>query len=305
MIWLLRALRMLCELLPTSWSRCAGMALGDGVRVLGIRRRVVARNMHLALGLEPGSAAQRRLLRDSYRHMGESAIEFMRMRRLIRCGGLASMLQWYGEEHLHGPWQGGQVLLTAHQGNFTLFSAAAALRGYPVTVVIKRVRNQSIEQFWLEQLEHSGLKILGNRDSMGDILRVLRRDEMLGFVYDQHDSREGVWVDFMGHVATAFRAVPILAGRSPRPVVPVYITRLPNGQHRIDCCPPIACSQRDGESAEDYQARCAQAYTDSIAAAVRRCPAQWMWLHNRWRPYSGKGLVSERAQRLIEQAEGT
>lgn len=302
MLVLLHALRGLCELLPRSWARRAGHAIGDLADACGVRRRLVVDNMHRALGLAPDAPALRRIVRASYRHLGLSAIEFLRLRRIVRREG-DGLFVWRHRERLDGPRTGGQLLLTGHQGNFTLLAAALARRREPVAVVIKRLGNRTIERFWVEQITACGLHVVYNRDSMREILRLLRHGASLGILYDQHDSRGGIWVDFLGRPATAFRSLPILAERSPQPVIPLYITRLRDGRHLIDCCRPIPYRRRPGEDPLAAQVRHAQRYTDSIAAAVRRCPGQWLWLHRRWRRHAGGSLISERARALLAPEE--
>lgn len=295
MLLVLRLLRACFECLPEVWARGLGCGLGWLIYQLGIRRRLVRGSMQHAAGLPSDPRRRERLVRANYRHYGLSVVEFMRLRATVRRGGLRR-IRWVQGQRASLVALRRCIVMTSHQGNFVLMAAAAAQRGLPLSIVIKRVRNRSVERFWVEQLAGTGLRVLFNRDSMGEILRVLRRDEVLAFIYDQHDSRGGVWVDFLGRPACAFRALPVLASRA-RAVVPAFIHRTRDGGHVIEMGEPIVHQPQGDEEAtlRHY----AQLYTDRIAEALYRHPEQWLWLHRRWKRCPADAPLSERAARLL------
>jgi len=110
-----------------------------------------------------------------------------------------------------------------------------------------------------------------------------------------------VWVDFLGRPACCFRALPVLAERSPEPVVPAFIVRRRDGRHVVHCERPIPF--RDLGDPETNVRYHAQRYSDRIAAAVRRHPDQWLWLHKRWKRWGPDASFGPRAAALVDGVE--
>ena len=71
-----------------------------------------------------------------------------------------------------------------------------------------------------------------------------------------------------------------MSAQSQAPVVPVFMRRTPEGRHVLEVRPIL-------EPPPDHKAETllayTQAYTKIIEEEIRRCPAQWLWLHKRWR----------------------
>lgn len=292
---LLRAIRLLFECLPEAWAQRAGAGIGLLALQLGIRRRVVREQMARALELEHRPRELARLVRANYRHYGISLAEFLRLRLLVR-RGLTRRIRWRHPERLLRTRPRGTVLLLAHLGNYPLGGAATAALGAPISYVIKRIRNPAVHDFWIEQLSGSSIRFIFNRDSMREILGVLRRGELLGFMFDQHDSRGGIWVDFLGRPACCFRALPILAARAGA-VVPVFPYRDRDGRHVIEVGDPIPWQDQGDEDAN--VAYWAQHYSDLIADAVRRHPEQWLWMHRRWKRMPPDAPMTPRCAALL------
>ncbi|MBK6733203.1 MAG: lysophospholipid acyltransferase family protein [bacterium] len=65
------------------------------------------------------------------------------------------------------------------------------------------------------------------------------------------------------------------------PVIPMGIVRQPDGSHVLHVGPVL---HPEGRTADEAGIR---AYTAAISAAVeefiRRAPAQWFWVHRRWK----------------------
>ncbi|MBF8261301.1 MAG: Lipid A biosynthesis acyltransferase, partial [candidate division NC10 bacterium] len=99
---------------------------------------------------------------------------------------------------------------------------------------------------------------------------------------DQNISvKEGVFVDFFGRPACTALAPALLALRTDASVLPAAIFRCGRDRHRIVVGEEISLI-RTGQLAADLVANTA-AFTKAIEAFVRREPAQWLWVHRRWK----------------------
>src|SRR4030095_6512422 len=101
---------------------------------------------------------------------------------------------------------------------------------------------------------------------------------MVVILLDQNASRsEGVFAPFFGIPASTSKSLAVISQRTGAPVVPVFIRRLESGRHRVEVGPAIAAPPTG--DVVDYTA----AFNRSIEAAIRVAPAQWFWMHNRWK----------------------
>jgi KDO2-lipid IV(A) lauroyltransferase len=114
------------------------------------------------------------------------------------------------------------------------------------------------------------------------ILTQLKLNRIVGMAIDQNTTTKGgLLVDFFGHRARATPIAAILARRFGTPVLPVLSRRLPDGRHLMQISPPLPMEITDDQEADIL--RQVQLQSDIIAAWVRACPEQWLWLHKRWK----------------------
>lgn len=175
----------------------------------------------------------------------------------------------------------GVILLTAHIGNFDLMCLKSAHVGVPLTIITKAIKPKSLNDYWMAARCRYGMKTVPHHKSALACSRVLRRNEALGFIFDQNMKRhEGVFVDFFGRPACTSPGLAFLSAACRSPVVPVFITRNADGSHTVGVEPPLAPPP---DSSEQAILEATARYTAIVENAVRRAPEQWLWLHRRWR----------------------
>lgn len=299
LVTVLRGLRNAALRLSPEGADRLGRFLGFiAFRFIRFRRSTVESQMALALGLAPDGPEIRRLVRANFAHLGMLAVEFFRARQLSR-RPLESTVRFEGEGALqkalgHGK---GVLILSAHLGNFDLGAMALALRGFPMMIVSKPLKNKAVEQFWMNERSWSGLEISLNRGSLKSILGALRRGRCVVFVLDQHSSTEAVWVDFFGRRASAMPALAVLAQRTGAPVVPVFPHRNPDGTHTVAVGSAIPFEDHENRTVAVW--RNTQRYSDAVEAAIRRHPEQWIWGHRRWKkPSQGRPTDLSEIERI-------
>lgn len=276
-----RLLRALIELLPERWAEFLGDQLGElGWLGWPSRRRLAIAQVARAYGLPAGHRLARRCARASFRHAGRVACDYLRIDRLRRAGR-HQRLRIAGLEQLQGP----AIILTAHLGSYVTLAAGTSLHGLPLTIVTKRFGAYA-DADWTATFAACGTRVLFNRDSATEILRCLRAGRTLAFIFDQHDRRRGVIVDFFGQPAATFRALAMIAARSGLPVHPAFVRRYDGGRHRAwvgPALPPVA----GGPDREAALIAATAGYNRIIEAAIRRNPGQWTWYHRRWKVAAG------------------
>jgi KDO2-lipid IV(A) lauroyltransferase len=294
-------LQRLCQVLPNRVAHTIGAGLGlVWFNLLRYRRSLVQENLGLAFARDPHDREIRRLARANFVHYGLLTVEILRLRSTAQRG--LPDVRFVGLEHLEQARNLGRgvLVLTAHLGNYDLLAVAVASTGLPVSIVSKELRSKQIERFWMSERESCGVRIFTRHDSPRQLLNVLRENEILGIVLDQHAHDGGVLVDFFGRPASTLRTLAVLAERSQAPVVPIFTRRCEDGSHIIEVHQPVPFEPQEGrQSSVIFNT---QRYTSIIEYEVRRCPEQWTWIHRRWKPPRKNSLDSDCGERTAVSA---
>jgi KDO2-lipid IV(A) lauroyltransferase len=269
--------------LPLRVARALGAGLGRATyRLLSGRRRVALDNLTLVFGDTLSPAARTALARESFEHIGITAVECCRL-FFGPVEPLLARVRGRGTEHI-GPAlaQGrGIFFLTGHFGNWELLAATHGLAGFGLSVVVRPLDNPYLEALIARARERSGLRAISKREAVVGVREALARGECIGILLDQDAGRGGVFVPFMGHPASTSRALAVLALKTRAPVLPAFIHRLPDGHHELVLEPEIPLVVT-GDLDHDIEANTAR-YTAAIERQVRAHPAQWFWVHRRWK----------------------
>jgi len=281
--WMLKGVAKGISLLPLSWAMALARQWGWVMaHLVRLRRAYVLDTMARCL---PGkSAAERKQIYDEM-----CTYQAMNMMELMRFVGgkdteLGALLDTQGEAHVRQARELGKgvLILAAHFGNYDLMSLfAARLFAYPVTIITKTLKNAKLNELWGEMHRKGGVKEVPSHNSYRACVRALRKNELVGFMLDQNRPKEqGLFVDFFGKTASTTPGLAFMSAQAGAPVVPAFMRRTPDGRHVLEVLPAIAPPpDRKEETILAYTER----YTKIIEEQIRRHPAQWLWLHKRWK----------------------
>ncbi len=284
--WLVVAAIRLLSLVPLG----PGLALGGFVGALAYRLAWKTRRLalaHLALAFPGRTEAEREAIaRGMFVHLGRSAMELAAIRsydaRLLSYVELAAPAL-LPEVMSRGQ---GMVFVTGHVGNWELLARAISRAGVPNAVIAKRNADEGLNRLAERLRAEGGVTTLWREDeSTGRaIIRTLRGGKALGILIDQDTSVQGVFVPFFGRLAYTPRAAADLAIRFGAPVVVGTIHRRgprAAGGHVLDLVEiPYDPKPVDREA---EVVRVTAACSAALEAAIRRSPAEWVWMHERWK----------------------
>jgi len=181
----------------------------------------------------------------------------------------------------------GAIMLASHFGNWELISFYFLLRGHKGTVIAKRIYFERYNKFINRVRQAKNLGIIYRDESPKKILRLLRKNELIGVLADQDvDSVDGVFVDFFGKKAYTPKGPVALSLASGAALVPCFIIR-DGWTNRLVVEDPIEPVMK--ESKEETIRFNTQRWSDLIESYIRKYPGHWVWMHRRWktRPVSG------------------
>lgn len=284
----LRAAAALLGLLPLRAALAVGALVGWVAWCLagGTRRLALE---HLALAFPERSEAERRAIaRASLIHLGQVALETIALRRYRDRLEVYVSIAPGGEELVRRAMARGKglVFVASHIGNWELLAQRLSQVAQPNAVVAKRNAdpwlNGAIERLRAE----GGLETLWREDpSTGrKLLRLFKRGGGLGILIDQDTKVQGVFVPFFGQLAYTPRAAAELALRFGAAALVVTSHRRgprPGDGHELEVT-ELAYDPAPGDP-EAEVVRLTAAAVDLHEAAIRRHPAEWVWMHRRWK----------------------
>lgn len=260
-------------------------------------RGIALKNLETAFGREKDSSEIYNIAKNIFENLGMNLIEFCRIPRL-NSGNIDKIVTVRGFDNFLNAYKKnkGVLFLTAHFGNWELMAVSHALKGYPLNVVVREPDNPVFADFINHVRTMCGNKIMDKRSQMRGLLNALKKKECVGVLLDQNVTwSEGVFVDFFGKLAATNKGLALLAIKSHAPVIPVFIIRRDSETHELIFGKEIPVQITDDKRA-DILINTAR-FTKVIEDMIRKYPAQWFWVHQRWksRPENdpNKGKKSE------------
>lgn len=282
-VGLLKTTAKVVALLPLGWALALARHWGWMLaRVVRLRRAYVLETLARCFP-EKTDRERREVYAEMCRHQATNLMELMRF-----AGGkdaeLGGLLDVRGEEIVQAALSRGKgvLILIAHFGNYDLMGLyASKLFGYPLTIITKTLKDAKLNALWWEMRRKAGVTEIPAHKAYRPCVRALQQNGLVGFMLDQNrPNPQGVYVDFFGRLASTTPGLAFMSAQTGAPVVPVFMRRTPEGRHVLEVRPILEPPpDRKEETLLAFTAAC----TKIIEEEVRRFPAQWLWLHKRWK----------------------
>ncbi len=180
----------------------------------------------------------------------------------------------------------GIVMLACHLDNWEWLGAALALNGFPLSAVEKPQPNRVYSDFMNELRTGVGQEIFarGTSEILG-CARAMKKGRMLGLIADQDGGYDGIFVPFLGKMASTPQGPAYFARKFNAPVIPIFIVRKEDGYgHQAIVKDPIRYEDTGDRKADDL--RITLAYTKAVEEVIKEYPDNWLWFQHRWNtPY--------------------
>jgi KDO2-lipid IV(A) lauroyltransferase len=271
----------LVHLLPLTVQAALGKALGALLyRLGGGRRRVARRNLALCMP-ELDRDAREAMLRDHFGWLGRSLLERgllwyarpARLRRLIHVEGDVGLA-----ERSERP----VMWLVPHFMALDVAGVATQLFQTRRVGSIYQAQSNPVfdEAMRRGRLRFDGGEVFSRRDGSLPLVRAIKRQRVAFFNLPDMDfgRREAVFAPFFGIPAATLTAPARMARSLDMVVQPVVAEMLPGGQgYRVRFLPPWDHWPTGYDEAD------ATAMNAWIESEIRRLPAQYLWVHRRFK----------------------
>jgi Kdo2-lipid IVA lauroyltransferase/acyltransferase len=274
--------------------------LADGMSSLGYclmvkQRKIALESLEIAFGQEKTQEERERIAKDCFVFLTKSGLEiffFMNKPHLVD-----ESVHIVGKEHLDSALAKGQgvILVSAHFGNFPLMLCRLARAGYRTGGIMRHMRDTRAEKMFLAARNKFHVKTIyaQPRDvCVNQTIEALRNNELVFIPLDQNFGTAGVFVDFFGKKAATATGPIVLAKRTKAAVLPCFILRQKDDTHQIIIEPEI--NFEEGGNPRETILINVQKLTRIIEDYIRRYPAEWGWIHRRWKSRPQKAQLTRR-----------
>lgn len=278
------------QALPLEWVACLGRVGGAVVYFFdGRHRRVALRNLTRCFGGEKSPTEIRALARENFRRIGEcfccatktASMTFEELRPRV---------EFVGDSKLVSPPPGEVpprvVAAIGHFGNFELYARFGQFApAYKCATTYRALRQPSLNRLLQTLRERSGCRYFERR-SEGAELKVFMNQPgvILGLLSDQ--SAGTMRVPFLGQDCATTPAPAIFALRYRCTLITGVCYRVGLARWRFEGGPEIPIRENGAPRSTEAIMR---DVNRAFEAAVRRDPANWFWVHNRWKPAAQRG----------------
>ena len=302
-----RAVVAFLQALPLRAVARLGRAGGGLAYFIDARhRRVAVRNLTLCFGQEKSTDEIRALAKENFRRIGENFACAAKTASMTH-EELKPFVEFIGPEQLLSPPPDQKppsiVVAIGHFGNFELYARFGQFcPAYQCATTYRGLRQPSVNRLMQDLRERSGCLYFERRTDGAALKAAMNQPGlMLGLLADQHEGRSGLRGPFLGHDCSTSPAPAILALRYRCALYTGICYRVGLARWRIEAGAEIPTHENDAPRATEAIVRDMNA---AFEQAVRRDPANWFWVHNRWKPVGLNKQKPAKARDELAKAEG-
>jgi len=271
--------------IPFNWLKAFARILAkSGYFLFSKHRKLAMRSLDIAFEDKINIQEKKKIVQDSFRYMLEGAFELLYcgrhlkyVKRLVRVRGIENLNNALAKKR-------GVIAVTAHFGNFPVMQFKLACEGYEINSIIRRMRDPLANKFFLKKRNEWGVKTIYKEPRTACVsssIKSLKNNEILFILLDQNFGTGGVFVNFFNRKAATATGPVILAQRTNAVILPMFIVHDHTGKHVLLIDKEVELTNT-ADKQETIQTN-TQRLTDIIESYIRKYPAEWSWIHRRWK----------------------
>ena len=249
-------------------------------------------NLRFAFQNEKSQDEIQKIAKGAFVHLAEFGIEWLRLLDMIRHPE-KYLAGFHGAEKMHRELEKGKgaILLVSHVGNQEVMALIAGLfLAKPVNrsiyALARPLKNPYLYQHAVRLRGGMGLKTIDKQGGVREAFDQLRKENaIVCILIDQRISEGSIEVNFFGRPALT-TTLPVLAAlRIGSPIFFSGFYRTPDSKYEMNLDDQFLI-ERTGDYKKDIRVN-TQRFIDRIETEIRKDPARWLWVHNRWRAQHG------------------
>ena len=191
------------------------------------------------------------------------------------------------------------MLLTAHTCNWEwLLLASGARFDFPIDAVYKPLRLTGVDTYVRDARRRFGGNPIPFKSFLFELMRRAYEPRAYAMVADQTPLAKmpKYWTTFLNRDTAFFLGPERIARYLDSPVLYVEMKRVRLGHYTVRFH-VLAEPPYDDEEDEQVGVQIAERYARALEATIRAQPADWLWIHNKWKYGRGDGQGTDRRRR--------
>jgi lauroyl/myristoyl acyltransferase len=284
--WLARAFVAAIQSLPLTLVAHIGRAGGTLAFWIDARHRKVAlENLTMCFENEKPPEEIRAIAKENFRRLGENYLCAIKT-AVMSPAEMVPHFEFTGAEkilpHAADADPQSRVVAVGHFGNFELYARLGQfVPVFKCATTYRALKQPALNRIMVSLRESEGCRFFERRTDAA-ALKAAMSDTglLLGLLADQHAGRNGLRLPFLGHDCSTSAAPAIFALRYNCPLHTAICYRTGLAQWRIEVGDEIPTRENGiARSTEEIMRDVNRAFE----TAVRRDPANWFWVHKRWK----------------------
>jgi lauroyl/myristoyl acyltransferase len=282
--WMVRGIVAVLQALPLKLVAWLGRAAGLLWWSVDFKhRRLAFRNLEAAFP-EKSERELRAIVRETFQRIAENALAAVKTAAMTPAQ-LEKVCEVSGLEKLPKHGRPGApsncIAAVGHFGNFELYvTFGSRAEGWQGATTYRGMNQPGFNRIVQGMRERSGCLFFERRTEAGALKEALSRGGiLLGLLADQRPGKGGVIGQFLGRECATTAAPAVFALRYDAPLYTIVCYRVGLGRWRMEVGDEIPIRN-------DGQPRTIEAIMADVnrkfEEAIRRDPANWFWVHDRW-----------------------
>ena len=244
-------------------------------------RENVYLNLQRILGPQSSQVEIKRRARETFNYILYNYFDLFRL-PFMDDEAVNQLVTVTGWKNVEAAMAGGRGILmtSAHLGNIEIVLYAMLLRGLSITIPVERVNPPELFDYISALRMSKGLKLIPIDGPLLDLIRALRRGEVVGVAGDRDITQTGQTVELFGHPAHLPDGHLRLALKTGAPLVVGFSRRNPDHTYQAYFLPAFHLPTTGTE--EERVAAGMRFLVSEMEKAIRRNPEQWTLTVSVW-----------------------
>jgi KDO2-lipid IV(A) lauroyltransferase len=221
----------------------------------------------------------RKMVKKNYYHFARYMTDFLSMPK--NKDYFLKRLKIIGIENVKQAlsYRNGVIILTAHLGNWELAGAMTSFLGFPLNAIALPYKSKRIANLFIEIRKKTGINVIKTGTGPKEILRSLRKNEIIAVLGDRVFTEKGIKINFMGKPAILPRGPVTLAVKTKAKYLSGFLIYENDGSYTL-------LFQNLKESFFDNDNKKINFYLEEskniLEKYILQYPYQWLNFSNTW-----------------------
>jgi len=280
---LMLALGFFASIASTTFRGKFGILLGKVMYLIGDERRKIAfDNLKLAFP-EKDNNELTLIASKSFENLGITFLEVSAL-RFIGKDKIKQAIRLDNYELINKALDKGNglIMLSGHYANWEYLALAAGIySNAPITVVVKKQKNQFVDSDVNQGRTKFGNKVVDMKKAARELIKALRNNQAVALLADQAARADkDILVDFFGQKSITFEAPAELALKFNTPIVVAFPVRNENFTYSAEL---KEIDFSDLEYSKEGVKELTLRHVKILEEQIREFPHLWAWQHRRWK----------------------